>query len=240
MREMQTFDLRSFFPHDEVKRGSIALRQDASFRKLLKKQKRSLQDAFETTMPLKYIGIERDGARFDFETTVRIALMPRSADDRVKGLRLSVHRKEFLRAFPQIDAALSAHDLTRLANEAELDTKKGFAQSEYAQRVRSALAALQRETGIPRRVSLEVLRKGIAAFHASGHRPGMTAHGWGRARLTAFTFKSCTWYFPDHLLARACPKRTNVFWEKLPCLCHKKEQCERIGAPTPANSGRRA
>lgn len=165
---------------------------------------------------------------------LRIALHPRSMDGASKGLRVSEHRKRFIERFPDVDALLGGRRLYEEARE-PLSTIE-FTKSRYAKSVLPALLRLEDEAGIPATgVAMEVLRKGLAAYK-SGHRPGMTAHGWARARLTSFTMKGCTHWFPDHLLVEKCPPRTKRMWKGMPCLCRKASQCGSYGKRTPSNA----
>ena len=247
-------DLRDFYPASEVASALKELAKDPAFQTELKRAgKRDASELLTTAYPLKYLGIElreKGRARFPLATALRIALRPRSMDGASEGLRLSVHRKAFLERFPDVDAALSARALfaagpkaptssTTFASGPRPTTRSSttFAASEYAALAQPALERLRALTGVPVATALEVLRKGLAAYR-SGHRPGMSAHGWARARLTSFVMKGCTHFFPDHKLARACPERTQAMWRDMPCLCRKTSQCGAYGKRTRANAAR--
>lgn len=238
-------DLRDSYKPAEVRAAIAELKADPQFERDMKRRGLSWDDegaVFTTTYPTKYLGIEADGNhRFPLQTTMRIVMRPRSNDGASKGLRFSPHRKAFVEAFPDVDAALSLQALFDAAPEADLGSETAFRRTEYVKLARPALRRLQRATGIPLHIALRVLRKGLAAYKPpGGHRPGMTAHGWARARLTSFVFRGCTHYFPDHLLVKACPEKAQQFWKRLPCLCHKPAQCSKFGKPTPANQKARS
>jgi hypothetical protein len=234
-------DLRDFYPPREVASALKELAKDPAFQTELRRAgKRHAAELLTTAYPLKYLGIElREGGRtrFPLATALRIALRPRTMDGASRGLRLSVHRKAFLERFPDVDAALSARPLFAAGPKAATRSAAAFAASEYAALAQPALARLRALTGVPIATAHEVLRKGLAAFRA-GHRPGMSAHGWARARLTSFVMKGCTHFFPDHQLARACPERTQAMWRAMPCLCRKTSQCGAYGTRTRANAAR--
>lgn len=206
-------------------------------------RKKSIDDLMITSYPLKYLGIElgdvdkrgKARTRFPLSTVLRIALRPRRMDGASNGLIPSNHRKAFEKRFPDIDAGLSARAIFDAAPSTDLASDTKFRRSRYAKLVMPSLKLLQETTAIPLSISLQVLRKGLAAY-LHGHRPGMTAHGWARARLTSFVMKGCTHWFPDHLLAQKCPKKTQVLWDTLPCLCRKKAQCGQYGKRTRANA----
>ena len=240
--------LDSFYTKAEVEDAKAELRKDGKIRKRMKEEGLSFEDLVTTSFPLKYLGIEVPGKgskttkpRFSLAETVRLSLSPRSLDGTAKGLRMSDHRKAFRERFPDIDDALSRPSLNRLALDAAslLKSKRDFLsykKNPYALAVRPALKELSRRTGVPSRVSLQVLRKGIAAFF-TGHRPGMSAHGWARARLTSFVMKGCTHWFPDHLLVEQATNDTSTaFWSELDCLCRKRSQCGRRGKRTRSNA----
>lgn len=226
-------DLREFYSKNEVKAALKELQKDRAFE--LGKQK--VTDLLRTDYPLKYLGIEPSTkrARFPLATALRIALRPRSMDGASEGLRLSVHRKAFIERFPDVDAALNARALFDAAPKSPLTSLDAFGGSTYAKLAKPALERLHELTDIPVETALRVLRKGLAAYR-SGHRPGMSAHGWARARLTSFTMKGCTHFFPDHQLALACGAKTQKMWRDMPCLCRKRAQCDRYGTRTRANS----
>lgn len=234
-------DLRDFYPASEVTSALKELAKDPAFQTELKRAgKRDAAELLTTAYPLKYLGIElreKGRTRFPLATALRIALRPRSMDGASRGLRLSVHRKAFLERFPDVDAALSARALFAAGPKAATRSSTAFAASEYAALAQPALERLRALTGVPVATALEVLRKGLAAYRAS-HRPGMSAHGWARARLTSFVMKGCTHFFPDHKLARACPERTQAMWRDMPCLCRKTSQCGAYGTRTRANAAR--
>lgn len=240
--------LDSFYTKAEVEEAKAELRKDAKIRKRMKEEGLSFEDLVTTSFPLKYLGIEVPGKgsksqttkpRFSLAETVRLSLSPRSLDGSAKGLRMSDHRKAFRERFPDIDEALSKPNLNRLALDAASLSKSNFLsykKNPYALAVRPALKELSRRTGVPSRVSLQVLRKGVAAFF-TGHRPGMSAHGWARARLTSFVMKGCTHWFPDHLLVEQATNDTSAaFWSDLDCLCRKRSQCGRRGKRTRSNA----
>ena len=234
-------DLRDFFTKKEVDDALAELAKDVDFQKELRRHGVSVSDLFRTSYPLKYLGIElseRGASRFPLADVLRIAVRPRSMDGATKGLKMSVHRKAFLERFPDVDATLSSRALFDSSKTAPLDDAAAFPSSAYAKAARPALDRLRQHTGIPVRISLAVLKKGLAAYK-KGHRSGMTAHGWARARLTSFVMKSCTHYFPDHKLALSCPKKTQDFWARLDCLCGKPEQCGHYGKRTAANAKHR-
>ena len=233
-------DLRDFYTAEEVKSAEKALSADPEVRR--RRRARGGEDVFVTGYPLKYLGIEvgrgsgDQPPRFPLETAVRISLRPRSMDGAAsKGLRLSTHRTAFLDRFPDVDAALSHEDLFSSAPSAPLGSTKAFSKSEYASAAAPGLDLLRAKAHVPVRISMMVLRKGLAAYR-SGHRPGMSAHGWARARLTSFVMKGCTHFFPDHTLVAKCPSRTHDMWSTLPCLCRKREQCGRPGVRTRSNA----
>lgn len=241
-----TFDLRKFYPKEEVRRATEELRKDVRFQEEMKRRGvRSFDSVFTTTHPLKYLGIELGGGkkrheapRFSLATAVRIALRPRSNDGESKGLRLSNHRKAFVERFPDVDAALSSRTLFAQGPKANLESKKSFAASAYAKAAAKPLRRLESLIGLPVKISLQVLRKGLAAYRR-GHRPGMTAHGWARARLTSFVMKGCTHFSPDHELVQKSRKKSETireFWDGLACLCRKRSQCGRPGKRTRANA----
>lgn len=223
-------DVRRFFTPNEVRAAEAELARDKAFQRELRAQGASLDDLYRTAYPLKYLGIELHGgsgpasSRFPLATVLRIALRPRSQDGVTSGLRLSAHRKAFIARFPDVDAILSEERLKALGRAAFPLSANAFAASAYAAAAAPALLRLEEETGVPPRVAEAVLRKGLAAYRR-GHRPGMSAHGWARARLSSFVMKGCTHYFPDHTLAEACPPRTHAFWSGLPCLCRKSGGC---------------
>ena len=210
-------DLREFYSLAEVQESVKELRADKEFQKRLKQSGESMHELMFTTYPLKYLGIElhRGGGtpRFSLSTALRIALRPRSMDGASKGLHPSNHRKAFIERFPDVDAALSEKALFALGRQADLGDP-AFFESAYAARATAALQTLEDYVGIPVHTSLQVLRKGLAAYR-HGHRPGMSAHGWARARLASFTMKGCTHYFPDHTLVAQCPRRAHAFWSEL-------------------------
>ena len=233
-------DLRDFYTPDEVRLAEQELEDDAAFQRELKRRGIGVDALMSTSYPLKYLGIElgQKGGRkrrFSLATALRIALRPRSMDGASKGLRLSNHRKAFVERFPDVDAALSDQRLFVLGPGTDLASAASFVASDYAARAKPALQRLAAEIGVPVDVAFEVLRKGLAAYKR-GHRPGMSAHGWARARLTSFVMKGCTHFFPDHKLVAKCPLKTHLFWGSLPCLCRKREQCDRPGKRTRANA----
>jgi hypothetical protein len=231
-------DLREYFSEKQVAEARRELADDHAFQREMHRHGMELDDLMTTSYPLKYLGIELgdDGrSRFDLATVLRIALRPRSHDGASKGLRVSTHRKAFIERMPDVDAMLNARKLYTYGRGAPIDDAPAFVKSAYAEAVKPALGRLEQYTGIPARVSLQVLKKGLAAYK-KGHRPGMTAHGWARARLTSFTMKGCTHYFPDHLLVAECPARSRKFWSSLPCLCPKQGQCGHPGRRTSANA----
>ena len=236
--KVKAFDLTRSFSKDEVAAAKQELKEDRAFQKELSKHGLTFDDVLRTTYPLKYLGIElADGGRprFSLSDTLRIALHPRSMDGASKGLHLSKHRKKFIEQFPDVDALLSGRSLYRSAPLADLGSASRFKASKYAEQALPALARLQEYIALPTPIALEVLRKGLAAYKHS-HRPGMTAHGWARARLSSFCMKGCTHYFPDHKLAATCPAKTHAFWARLPCICPKPSQCRHPGMRTAANS----
>ena len=224
--------LDSFYSKSEVEDAKQAVKKDARLRSRMREDGLSFEDLVTTTMPLKYLGIEektKKKHRFKLEDAIRLSLLsPRLKDGDSRGLRRSNHRKAFRSLFKDLDDMLSDPSLKELALRDD--------KSEYASRLSPILKKLHKRTGIPPSVSLKVMKKGIGAFY-SGHRPGMSAHGWARARLTSFVMKGCTHYFPDHKLVERAYNSTSVaFWNQLPCLCHKrKEQCEKYGVRTSAN-----
>lgn len=231
-------DLRTFYSPAEVRAAAEELRGDSEFQRDLRRMGTTLERRWKTQYPLKYLGIElgENGRhRFPLATAMRIAVRPRSMDGASRGLRLSSHRVAFVERFPDVDAALSLRRLFDAAPDADLASAPMFARSAYAALARPALEALEERIGLPPALSLEVLRKGLAAYH-HGHRPGMSAHGWARARLTSFVMKGCTHWFPDHLLAKHAPAATQRFWRDLACLCRKRTQCGRYGTRTRANA----
>ena len=199
-------DLRDYFPAEEVR---AYLRKHPGAR-------------LKTSHPLKYLGIESDGTRLSLQQVMRLLRSPRSHDNHTKGLRLSAHRRAFIQKFPAVDAQLQALREIRPAG--------GDA---YWAKSRHILKLLKQKTGIPVRISTEVLRKGLAAYRR-GHRPGMSAHGWAHARLTSFVMRGCTHYNPDHLLVAAAKKAGAFVWSRdvKKCLC--KKHCQ-VGLNTPAN-----
>jgi len=237
-------DLTKFYPAAEVAKGMKALKADRSFQTALKKKKKTLEGLIRTNTAMKYLGIElkpkkKPTTRYPFETAVRLNLHPRSQDGSPSsGLRYSEHRKKFIDEFPEVDAQLSESTLFELALEAELQPLEAFVKSKYAKHATKALQELEGATGIPVRASLRVLRKGLAAYKRS-HRPGMTAHGWARARLTSFVMKGCTHYFPDHRIVADSEKKSKKaqeHWAKHNCLCRKRGQCESPGKRVSANA----
>ena len=229
-------DLRHYFEAHEVGEALRELQKDRTFQRALKARNTDVQTLLRTTYPLKYLGIEKgQRPRFPLSDVLRIALHPRRSDADHRGLRLSAHRKAFLARLPDVDALLGSPRLFKGAPAAPLAGKARLAASAYGLGVAPALERLEEATGVPARVSLQVLRKGLAAFRR-GHRPGMSAHGWARARLSSFVMKGCTHFFPDHTLVGECPARAHAFWKGLPCLCHKPAQCDRYGKRTPANA----
>jgi hypothetical protein len=230
-------DLRDFYTEAEVASAARKLKRDQGFQELLRKRRKVLRDAYKTSYPLKYLGIEikQRSHRFPLDVAVKIALQPRSMDGASKGLRYSVHRRAFIERFPDVDALLSDDALFRLGPKANVESAATFAASEYGERAKPALARLQRQLGLAPSISLQVLRKGLAAYKSS-HRPGMSAHGWARARLTSFVMKGCTHFFPDHLLAARASPRVQEFWKGQTCLCAKKQQCSKAGVRTRANA----
>lgn len=231
-------DIRTFFTGKEVADAERELGADKGFQKDLKRLGASLDKLWVTEYPLKYLGIELgEGGRhrFPLSTVMRIVVRPRSMDGASKGLRLSPHRMAFIERFPDVDAALSLARLFDEAPKTDLSSAASFGRSAYADRTRPALRALEEHISLPPKVALEVLRKGLAAYK-SGHRPGMTAHGWARVRLTSFVMKGCTHWFPDHLLTRETPPATHRFWKDIRCLCRKREQCGHYGKRTRANA----
>lgn len=245
-REIDIRDLK-IFDRKQITNAKIELSEDEGFQREMKQRGVSIDELFKTTYPLKYLGIELHNngknngtnnakSRFDLSDVLRIALRPRSMDGTSKGLRLSNHRMAFIERFPDVDALLQSKRMYQSAVQADVSTEASFRESRYAKDVRVALKLLEDYVKIPIRISLEVLRKGLAAFR-NGHRPGMSAHGWARARLTSFCMKGCTHYFPDHKLVEQCPeKKTIHFWKGLPCLCKKPSQCENPGKRTPSNT----
>ena len=231
-------DLRTFYNPKEVADAERELVNDRDFRRDLKRKGLTLDQLWTTEYPLKYLGIELgEGGRhrFPLSTVMRIAVRPRSMDGASEGLRLSPHRMAFMERFPEVDAALGLRKLFDVGPRADISSERSFATSEYAALARPALLTLQERISLPPDIALEVLRKGLAAYK-SGHRPGMTAHGWARARLTSFVMKGCTHWFPDHLLSQRAPKATHSFWKDLDCLCRKTEQCGHYGKRTRANA----
>ena len=234
-------DLRVYFSKEEVSEALAELKKDKNFQKELRRHGVGVDDLFSTSYPLKYLGIELSeggASRFSLADVLRIVLRPRSMDGASQGLKLSVHRKAFLERFPDVDAALSSRALFDASKDAPLDDAVAFRTSAYATAAKPALDRLRTYTGIPVRTSLAVLKKGLAAYK-KGHRSGMTAHGWARARLTSFVMKGCTHFFPDHKLALSCPAKTQTFWEDLDCLCGKADQCGQYGKQTAANAKHR-
>ena len=239
---MPSRDLRDFFSTREMLLAIRELENDAQFQKRLDRSKTTLGRMWHTTYPLKYLGIELSQGgkpRFPLATVMRIAIQPRSMDGASKGLRLSKHRRMFIERFPKVDAALSLQAIFDSASAANLTTPKSFSKSAYASLCRSGLEELEKDIALPVATSLEVLRKGLAAYKG-GHRPGMSAHGWARARLTSFVMKGCTHFFPDHLLSQAAPAATKKFWRSITCICSKQHQCGRYGIRTRANAPHRA
>ena len=232
-----TRDLRDFYTASEVAAAARALTRDADFQNLLRKRKKTMHDVYVTSYPLKYLGIEikQRTHRFPLDVAVRIALQPRSMDGASVGLRYSKHRRAFIERFPDVDVLLSDAELFSLGPKADLASVDSFGASKYAERAKPALARLQRQLGLATSISLQVLRKGLAAYKSS-HRPGMSAHGWARARLTSFVMKGCTHFFPDHKLAAKASARTKTFWKTQACLCAKKRQCSAPGTRTRANA----
>ena len=231
-------DVRSFFTEKEVSDAKKELKEDKGFQKDLAKLGKPLDAMFVTEYPLKYLGIElgeKGRHRFPLSTVMRILVRPRSMDGASKGLRLSPHRMAFIERFPDVDAALSLGRLFDAAPQTDLSSTASFGGSEYAKLARPALRSLEEQISLPPKVALEVLRKGLAAYKG-GHRPGMSAHGWARARLTSFVMKGCTHWFPDHLLTREAPPATHKFWKEIRCLCRKREQCGHYGKRTRANA----
>tara|TARA_B100000683_G_scaffold153993_1_gene148846 strand:- start:2720 stop:3436 length:717 start_codon:yes stop_codon:yes gene_type:complete len=231
-------DLRDFYSASEVASARAELGKDDEFQKKLRRNGVVLEELFVTTYPLKYLGIELADRgrkpRFPLVDALRIAVQPRSMDGASTGLRVSPHRRAFIEHFPDVDALLSGSRVYEAAPRTPLGLRR-FKTDGYAALVRPALVRLEEHVGIPVDVSLEVLRKGLAAYK-NGHRPGMSAHGWARARLSSFTFRGCTHFFPDHLLVEKCPPRTRRFWAALPCLCRKRSQCDRYGVRTASNA----
>lgn len=233
-------DLAKYFSKKEVDAAKKELKEDRAFQKELGKHGLAFEEVLLTRYPLKYLGIElkdRGRHRFSLSDTLRIALHPRSMDGASKGLHVSEHRKKFIEHFPDVDALLSRRSLYKSALSADLASARAFMVSQYAKQALPALERLQEYISIPTAVSLQVLRKGLAAYKHS-HRPGMAAHGWARARLSSFCMKGCTHYFPDHKLAQECPAKTHKFWDTLPCICRKPSQCNNPGKRTAANSAR--
>ena len=232
-----TRDLRDYYTEAEVAAAARKLGRDKDFQALLRKRGKALRDVYVTSYPLKYLGIEikQRSHRFPLDVAVRIALQPRSMDGASKGLRYSAHRRAFIERLPDVDVLLSDEALFRLGPKANLEAKEAFAVSEYAVHAKPALARLQRQLGLGPSISLQVLRKGLAAYKSS-HRPGMSAHGWARARLTSFVMKGCTHFFPDHLLVAKASPRVKEFWKGQKCLCAKKQQCSKAGVRTRANA----
>lgn len=231
-------DIRSFFTEREIAAAKKELEADKGFQKDLKRLGKPLDAMFVTEYPLKYLGIElgeKGLHRFPLPTVMRILVRPRSMDGASKGLRLSPHRMAFIERFPDVDAALSLARLFEVAPATDLTSAAAFSRSEYANLARPALRVLEERISLPPKVALEVLRKGLAAYRR-GHRPGMSAHGWARARLTSFVMKGCTHWFPDHLLTREAPPATHEFWKDIRCLCRKREQCGHYGKRTRANA----
>ena len=235
-------DLRDFYDAAAVKQAKEQLKHDKAFQKSLKASPvETVDDLMITTKPLKYLGIELRASgvaktRNTLADALRLVLHPRSMDGSPKGLRLSTHRKAFLQRFPEVDLALSDEALKELGPKTELAIQAAFAASPYGVAALPALKLLQKHIGLPPAIALQVLRKGLAAFKRS-HRPGMSAHGWARARLTSFVMMGCTHYFPDHKLVAECPAKTHKFWSELKCLCLKREQCATPGKRTSANAG---
>jgi len=223
--------LDSFYSKRELEEAKETVKKDVRIKSKMREDGLSFKDLVTTTMPLKYLGIEKKTKkpRFKLEDAIRLSLLsPRMKDGDSRGLRRSNHRKAFMYLFKDLDDMLSDPSLKELALKDD--------KSEYASRLSPVLKQLHKRTGIPPSVSLKVMKKGIGAFY-SGHRPGMSVHGWARARLTSFVMKGCTHYFPDHkLVERASNTTSDAFWKQIPCLCHKKrQQCGRYGVRTSAN-----
>ena len=237
---LKRWDIREYYTAADLRRARKELAGDAAFQHELKRRGTSVDALLTTTYPLKYLGIElgQKGSRrtrFSLATALRIALRPRSMDGASEGLRMSNHRRAFVERFPDVDAALSTRVLFDLGPGTDVSSVQVFVASEYAAAAAPALDVLSDEIGVPVSIALRVLRKGLAAYRR-GHRPGMSAHGWARARLTSFVMKGCTHFFPDHELVNECPQRTHDFWDRLPCLCRKRAQCDKPGRRTRANA----
>ena len=162
-------DLRDFFTPAEVRDATKALHDDKAFQRELHRHGLALDDLFETSYPLKYLGIELgDGGKpragFTLADALRIALRPRSMDGASRGLHNSVHRKAFIERMPDVDALLGRRSLYRDGPSAPIDDEARFARSPYAEAAAPALERLERHMGIPVKVSLQVLRKGLAAY----------------------------------------------------------------------------
>lgn len=79
-------------------------------------------------------------------------------------------------------------------------------------------------TGVPLDILERVYEEGLAAYR-TGHRPGATQGQWAAARVHSFLVKGCTFYFPDHLLAKEAIKRSTKaqnHFANLPRFCDKK------------------
>lgn len=238
MRSKGATDVRRFYTARQAREAEEELRADPEFMRSLQKRGVELRDVFKTSRPLKYLGIELgDGGRtrFPLADVARLVLHPRSKDGDTHALHRSVHRRAFARRFSDVDALLGARRLFDAARDAPVSDARAFARSRYARQVRPALERLEEQTGVPVRVARDVLKKGLAAYKR-GHRPGMSGHGWARARLTSFVTRGCTHFFPDHLLAKECPARTWRMWRRMPCLCGKPAQCGQYGRRTAANA----
>lgn len=116
-----------------------------------------------------------------------------------------------------------------------IPTKKSEYTQEFEKKFGSnhTLEQKSKETGIPIDILQQVWDKGLAAWR-TGHRPGASQAQWAAARVNSFIMKGCTYYYPDHLLAKEAKERSEKarkHWDSVKCVCRKG--CE-IGSKTPS------
>ena len=233
----------SRFEPTQIAHGIQELNNDSAFKQKLKNKvgaTGSLEEKVERLLlrtrfaALKNVGIELDQPepRFSFSDTIRLLVAPRSQDGKgQQSLKVSAHGQEFRKKLPEVAKLFEdAPDLIDLCNDAV--RVKFFEQSRFAKAVQPALGKLEQLTGVPPSVALQVLKKGAFAY-GSSHRPSMTRFGWARARLSAFLFKGCAHFSPDHGLVEKAKRQSSKavqWWQSHPqCLCVKRRQCNRVG-----------
>lgn len=149
-------DLRDFYDDHETERAK---------RQLEKKNVTVTKDIWKTRVPLKYLGIELQNGkyetRFALADAVMLTISPRSKDGDTSGLKMSKHRKAFMKEMKDVDDMLSIKILFVTALKANLGDFEDFKNSDYAKLCSEPLRVLERRIGIPVHVSLQVLRTSL-------------------------------------------------------------------------------